>query len=137
MFTSPLQRALHRGLAPGGNLKEQLKSLGSYTIRTEADAEEIIRALAHFPMKPTEDPSWLQDVVKLFDQIGPRNSPAAKLLRKRGGRELIRIFDELKGGHPNPMEKSFTGPPQSPGQLWHAGRRQARRGSGPDADLAG
>jgi hypothetical protein len=49
VFSSPLQRALKRGLATDGDLDEVLRPLTDYKIRSRKDAEAIVEALSRLP----------------------------------------------------------------------------------------
>jgi hypothetical protein len=96
---SRLQKALRKGLAPGGNLADELFRLGEYVIADEDDAREVCEALKQFPLpaSPQDDffQGWtpLHAVTALFQQID--NDSVFAVLFEHGIPELIRVFDAL------------------------------------------
>lgn len=99
MFSSSLQRALKRGLAPGGNLDDALSSLRDYKIRTKKDARAIVEALSRLPHEKIGTGGYkssLYTLVGLFQNVDGRESPAFEALAEAGVPELVRIFHELK-----------------------------------------
>lgn len=55
MMQSPLQDAIARGLAPGGDLAAAIHELGEYPLRTADDAEAVCEALDRLPPEPATD----------------------------------------------------------------------------------
>ena len=53
---TPLQAALERGLADGGDLFEALNELRNYEIETLEDAESLVDALEQYLDRPMEAP---------------------------------------------------------------------------------
>lgn len=99
VFSSPLQRALRRGFAPGGNLDDELGELRDYKIRSKRDARAIVDALSRLPatdVKSSGYKSPLYTLVGLFQDVDGRDAPAYAVLRDEGIDQLLRIFDELK-----------------------------------------
>lgn len=96
-FSTRLQSALRRGLAPGGRLDEELQSLGNYTVTAKKDALAVVAALKRFP----DDLSWdasgfASPLYQLADFLQDADGPAAiEVFRTEGRRELCRIFDAL------------------------------------------
>jgi hypothetical protein len=100
VFSSPLQRALRRGLAPGGDLADELQSLSDYKISSKKDAKAIVEALSRLPSTDIQSSGYsspLYTLVGLFQDLDGRDAPAFEILRDAGTHELLRIFDELKG----------------------------------------
>lgn len=96
MFSSPLQRALSRGMKENGDLADQLRELGNYPIRSRKDAKAICDALGKLPLRTPDaqgNESPLQALVGLFQDIESRDAPAFDVLYHEGLAHLIRIFD--------------------------------------------
>ncbi len=98
MFRSPLQRAIARGLRPGGNLAKELSSLdGDYEVSSRRDALAVCQALRQYPFSsPGKDiagASALFRLAVLFQRVPNAKCEAAKVFREQGIPELIRIFD--------------------------------------------
>ncbi|QDU75419.1 hypothetical protein Pan97_24510 [Bremerella volcania] len=99
MFSSPLRRALKRGLKPGGDLVEELRGLDDYVISSKRDAEAICEALSTLPgdrsysTKHFSTP--LHELTGLFQDVDGRQCPAFEQLYEEGLPELIRIFDAM------------------------------------------
>jgi hypothetical protein len=91
---SLLQAALTRGLAPGGDLYEELSELGDYEIATLADAEVLTRGLAEF-VKQTVDSdeamSAFPELVRLFQSV--TSADAYRHLAVKGIPLLIEAYD--------------------------------------------
>lgn len=97
MFESPLERAIARGMKPGGDIVEELQKLGDYTVRSSKDGKAICRALRELPARSTDDDSSsspLHALTGLFQDVDGRKSPAFDVLYKEGLPELIRIYNE-------------------------------------------
>lgn len=96
-FSSALQRAIKRGLKPGGNLADELRELDDYQIRSKADAQAICNALASLPLKrPADENSFtssLHALTSLFQDLESPRAPAFKVLYLEGLPLLTRIFD--------------------------------------------
>lgn len=99
VFSSPLQRALRRGLAPDGDLDDELGTLSDYKIRSKKDAKAIVDALKRIPdtdINTSGYKSPLYALVGLFQDVDGRDAPAFEVLSEAGIDQLVRIFDELK-----------------------------------------
>lgn len=85
---SPLQAALKRGLAPGGNLVQELRDLDEYTIKSRPDALAIGEALRQFadqqvpPGKSHTSP--LHAIVALFQEVEDAECDAFEVLQEEG-----------------------------------------------------
>lgn len=88
---TPLQLAIDRGLQPNGNLIDELRGLGEFQVRSEADAEAICDALVRLPPPdPKQYPvSPLGDIVGLFQRIEGQDCPAFPILAEKGIDRLI------------------------------------------------
>lgn len=99
MFSSPLRRALKRGLKPGGDLVEELRGLDDYVITSKNDAEAICEALTTLPgdrvYNARHFSSPLHELTGLFQDVEGRQCPAFEELYEEGLPELIRIFDAM------------------------------------------
>ena len=96
-FSSPLQRAIARGLQPGHDLADELGELNDYTIKSAKDAEAICDALRQLP-HPAGDKkirSTLHALTGLFQDVEGSEVPAFEVLCEHGLPELVRIFREL------------------------------------------
>lgn len=91
-FSRPtvLQMALERGARPGGDLGEELRRLGDYTIESRADAEAICDALESVARSNDRDQSF-HFLVGLFQDVEGPDSPAFDVLADRG----ISLLDEV------------------------------------------
>ena len=99
VFSSPLQRALSRGLTPNGDLGDEMQSLRDYKIRTKKDAQAIVRALSRLPSNDIQSSGYkspLYTLIGLFQNVDGSDSPAFEVLSNAGTGELVRIFDEMK-----------------------------------------
>jgi hypothetical protein len=95
-FNSPLQRAIARGMKPGGDLAEELIKLNDYPVRSRKDAKAIVAALRKLPLAPRKTSKFsspLQALVLLFQNVDSRDCAAFQVLYDDGLRELMRIFD--------------------------------------------
>ncbi len=92
---TPLQIALERGLADGGDLFEALNDLDQYQIDSLEDAEALVDALELYVQKPIEAPGMFtafHQLVSLFQSV-VEVSPFQYLVR-RGIPVLIRAYDD-------------------------------------------
>lgn len=92
--TSLLQAALTRGLAPDGDLYEELSELGDYEISSLADAEALTRALAEFVERAVENDeamSAFPELVRLFQSV--TSAEAYRHLAVKGIPLLIEAYD--------------------------------------------
>ena len=99
VFSSPLQRALKRGLAADGDLDEALRPLKDYRIRSRKDASAIVDALSRLPSDDINSSGYkspLYALVGLFQDVDGRDAPAFGVLAEDGTKQLVRIFDQLK-----------------------------------------
>ena len=91
---TPLQIALERGLADGGDLFESLNELDHYEIESLDDAEAFVDALEKFAERPIDQPgmfSAFHQLVSLFQSV-TGVSPFQYLVR-RGIPVLIQLYD--------------------------------------------
>ena len=96
MFSSPLQRAIARGMKPGGDLAAELGTLDDYVVRSRKDARAICDALAKLQLPPPPRPSMrspLHALAALFQDVEGADAPAFEVLSKDGLPQLVRIFD--------------------------------------------
>jgi hypothetical protein len=91
---TPLIRALQRGLAPGGDLTEELWDLGDYQVSRREDAEAICSALAKLSEEPAAGGgnSPLRALARLFQDVPDAECPAFEILHEQGLSELCRVF---------------------------------------------
>lgn len=98
VFSSPLRRAISRGLKADGNLVNELNELDDYSIQSRKDAKAICEALRTLPsdgpMGKSGFSSPLYAVSSLFQDVESAESPAFEVLYEEGLPELVRIFDE-------------------------------------------
>ncbi|MEW4564731.1 HEAT repeat domain-containing protein [Bremerella sp. JC770] len=99
MFSSPLRRAIKRGLKPGGDLVEELRGLDDYVVSSKKDALAICQALETLPGDRTSNTRHfstpLHELTGLFQDVDGRGCPAFEVLYEEGLPELARIFDEM------------------------------------------
>lgn len=91
--TNPIQAAFDRGLAPGGDLYEELSALGDYPVTTEVEARSLARGAARLGEQLGErgnDPI-LHLVTGLFQGVESRE--AFDILREEGLPRLLKAFD--------------------------------------------
>ncbi|HVA49491.1 MAG TPA: hypothetical protein VNH11_24205 [Pirellulales bacterium] len=95
MFRTPLQRAIARGMKQDGDLAEELRTLGNYTIRSRKDAKAICGALDKLPLRSDGNhfSSPLHALTGLFRDVESGDVPAFEVLYDEGLPQLIRIFD--------------------------------------------
>jgi hypothetical protein len=93
--SSPLQRAITRGLQPNGDLGKELSDLDDYTLSSREDAQAVCKALETLPSKQTNKDfsSPLHHLTDFFQDVENREVPAFEVLSKEGIPQLIRIFD--------------------------------------------
>ncbi|MFO0978618.1 MAG: hypothetical protein U0996_19585 [Planctomycetaceae bacterium] len=94
---SPLQKAIARGMEPGGDLSVELAALEERSFRSASDATAICDALKRLPAEEVvqEYSSRMEELVDQFLYV-TTGSPAEKVLREKGIPELIRLFREMK-----------------------------------------
>lgn len=96
MFSSPLQRAIVRGMKPDGDLAEELHKLDDYSIRSRKDSKAICEVLGKLPLQPSDGKSFsspLHALTALFQDVDGRDAPAFDVLYTEGLPQLIRVFD--------------------------------------------
>lgn len=115
-LSSPLQRALRRGLRPGGDLAAELMDFEYYEISSKKDARAICEALKQLPLKAApgaanaddeapDDASRLQLLSALFENIDSFDGPAFVVLRDEGIPQLARVYDAiLSHGPPRDLD---------------------------------
>ncbi|NLS98208.1 MAG: hypothetical protein GXX96_39265 [Planctomycetaceae bacterium] len=98
MFSSPLRRAITRGMKPDGDLADELRKLGDYSIRSKKDAKAICEALSALPTERSSGKSLfsspLYALTSLFQDVDGCDVPAFEVLSREGLPQLIRVFDE-------------------------------------------
>ncbi|WP_145055935.1 hypothetical protein [Lignipirellula cremea] len=92
---SELQAALSRGLAPGGDLREELSAVEDCSLFTREDALAVVETLRSFPRAESDDglASALHAVLALFQQV--ESEEAFETMGYQGMPELHRIYDAL------------------------------------------
>ena len=89
-----LREALTRGLAEGGNLREELQPLGNYLVTSYFDAGALIEALDKFVQRPVpggdEDPAF-RELTRLFQSV--LETDAFLQLTRRGIPLLFDAYD--------------------------------------------
>ena len=97
MFSSPLIRAIERGLKQDGDLVDELNGLDDYAIRSKEDAKAICETLSTLPTEhssvKSHSSSQLYALAALFQDVDGGDSPAFEVLYEEGLPQLIRIFD--------------------------------------------
>ena len=91
--TNPIQEAFDRGLAPGGDLYEELSALGDYPVTTEDEARSLARGVTRLGYQLGErgnDPI-LHLIAGLFQ--GVESLEAFEILRDEGLPALLKAFD--------------------------------------------
>ena len=102
MHSSRLQRALRRGLQPGGNLADELFRLGDYGIVDAEDARAVCEALERFPLPQNAAAEFFKDwtplhaVMALFQQV--ESEEAFAVFFEYGIPHLLRLFNQLIDG---------------------------------------
>lgn len=95
---SPIQTALRRGLAPGGNLVAELEALGDYRLESRRDALATCAALERFLTGPlpaeSRRPSPLHALISVFLQVEGQGCDAFEALQEHGTPWLVRIVNE-------------------------------------------
>ncbi len=109
MFSSPLRRAIKRGLSPDGDLVEELNGLKDTPIRSREDATAICDALEQISLDRDPDQSRfsspLRSLTVLFQMIKSVDVPAFDVLNDRGIPQLIAVFDQkLQEGHEDDVD---------------------------------
>ena len=102
VFSSPLSRALTRGMKPGGDLADELRNLDDYSIRSKMDAKAICQALSTLASEHSAGEAvsltQLQALASLFQDVDGPDAPAFDILHDEGLPQLIRIFDSSNHG---------------------------------------
>ncbi len=94
-----LQKAIARGLRPGGDLSDELDELEDYSIERRCDATAICNALRQFPRACDRESrghwiiSPLHALTSLFQDVGSEES--YEVLSEQGLPELLRVYDTL------------------------------------------
>ncbi|MFO0915868.1 MAG: hypothetical protein U0795_23115 [Pirellulales bacterium] len=112
-LSSPLQRAIRRGMRPGGDLAAELREFEYYEISSKKDARAICEALKQLPLQlpPTDDAeqaddkaaadiSILRALTSLFENIESFEVPAFAVLRDEGIPQLARVYDAMLASGP-------------------------------------
>ncbi len=93
---TPLQLAMQRGTAPGGDLEHELHQISPYTITSQADAEAICGVL-QLIAQDTEGlggPQAFRAMVGLFQEVESTECPAFGVLSDEGITLLGQILEE-------------------------------------------
>jgi hypothetical protein len=93
---TPLQLALERGTQPGADLAEQLRKLGDYSIKSEADAEAVCRVLERLlpAGSAVGGESGFHALVGLFQDVDGSECPAFGVMAEKGIGLLVQIVDD-------------------------------------------
>lgn len=101
-FTSPLRRAVQRGLAEGGDIVKELRSLDDFTISVRRDAEAIVNALATLTpeqlvqrREENDNDSPLYALALWFERLDMENGLAYKIFQEKGIPQLIQAYDSV------------------------------------------
>lgn len=101
-FSSPLRRAVQRGLAPDGNIVKELRSIRDKRIFVHRDAEAIINAIAVLtPQQLTQrlpkydNRSALLELAAFFDNSNSKNSLAFRTFQEKGVPVLLKAYDSV------------------------------------------
>lgn len=95
----PLEEALARGLAAGGNLEEEVSKVGGSPVRTKEDALALVNALAKLPVpKDTVGgrTRQLRCLAGIFGDIDKANEEAIVVLMEKGVPELSRLYEAFE-----------------------------------------
>ena len=98
MFGTPLTRAIRRGLKPGNDLVDEIRSVGDYVIKSRKDAQAIVEALRTLPDQSQADSigtSSLHCLTALFQDVESTKAPAFAIMADDGIDELLRVYDRL------------------------------------------
>lgn len=98
MFGTSLTRAIRRGLKPGYDLVDEIRSLGDYVIKSRKDAQAIVEALRTLPDQSQADSigtSSLHRLTALFQDVESTEAPAFAIMADDGIDELLRVYDRL------------------------------------------
>jgi hypothetical protein len=110
---SPLQRALKRGMADGGDLSEEIHALEDYSLKSKEDAEAVCDVLDQFSAKkPSDDDrSALHSLIGLFQDVEDRDCPAYEVMAEKGILLLVKITQDLlnagEGEEENPDDEDL------------------------------
>lgn len=101
-FTSPLRRAVQRGLAEGGDIVKELRSLDDFTISVRRDAEAIVNALATLTpeqliqrREENDNDSALNVLAAWFERLDMENGLAYKVFQEKGIPQLLQAYDSV------------------------------------------
>ncbi len=107
-FSTPLQRAIERGMKPGAELAHELSDLDEYPIRLAKDAKAICKALKQLPLTSQGEKqlySPLHALTGLFQDVESTEVPAFQILREDGLPLLLRIFHaKLRAHHESEID---------------------------------
>src|SRR5262245_54948991 len=92
---TPLQLALERGMQPGADLADELRGLGDYSIRSQADAEAVCQVLTRLVQEGSTvgGDSAFHPVVALFQVVEGSECPAFPVMVEHGIASLVQIAD--------------------------------------------
>lgn len=101
-LSSPLRRAIQRGLAQGGDLAKELLTLDDLTISVRRDAEAVVNALAtQTPQqliqrtKENDNNSAFYLLTSCFENCELEESAAYKVFQEKGIPELLKAYDAI------------------------------------------
>jgi len=100
-FSSPLQKAIARGMSPNGDLAEELRPFSEYLIETKSEAKSICKALQSLYDEPIERESFespLHSLAELFLHVAGSKSPAFQVFVREGLPLLIRHYERGRQG---------------------------------------
>lgn len=101
MFSSPLQRAIEKGMTPGNCLERELRHLDKYPIVLREDAKALCKVLGQLPPPPEVaeiDPSSspIEQLAWWFEQVEGADTPAFDVLYHEGLPHLLRILEAMQ-----------------------------------------
>lgn len=101
-LSSPLRRAIQRGLAEGGDLAKELLTIDDLTISVRRDAEAVVNALAtQTPQqliqrtKENDNNSAFYLLTSCFENCELEESAAYKVFQEKGIPELLKAYDAI------------------------------------------
>ena len=101
-LSSPLRRAIQRGLADGGDMAKELQSLDDLTISVRRDAEAVVSALATLTpqqltkrTKENDEVTAFYLLTSCFEKCELEESVAYKVFQDKGIPELLKAYDGI------------------------------------------
>jgi hypothetical protein len=101
-LTSPLRRAIQRGLQEGGDIVKELRQLEEFSLTTRRDAEAVINALATLTpsqlverREENDHVSPLRQLATWFELCSSEESLAQKTFHEKGVAQLVQAYDSV------------------------------------------